>query len=55
MVFGSATPAPRYAWLLLSALLLTSATALIALWSLRRCDGDLRRWYDLNQGRKVMT
>jgi len=29
--------------------------AMLAVRSLGRCDHDLRRWCDLNQGQKVMT
>lgn len=55
LVFGAATAEPRYGWLLLSSLFLGTGTSLIAIRSLRRCDIDLRHWYDQNQGRKVVT
>lgn len=55
LVFGSATAEPRFGWLVLSGLLLGTATVLIAWRSLGACDRDLRHWYDLNQGRKVVT
>ncbi len=55
LVYGSGSAEPRWGWLLLSAGLLAMATVWIAIRSLERCDRDLRRWYDLNQGRKVMT
>jgi hypothetical protein len=41
--------------LLASALLLVSATVIIARRALNHCDRDLRRWYDLNQGQKALT
>ncbi len=51
LVFGSAVHGvPNLCWLLLSALLLASATLFLAWRSLAHCDRDLRRWYDLNQG-----
>jgi hypothetical protein len=36
-------------------LILAAGTLAAARSTLRRCDAELRRWYDAHQGRKVMA
>jgi hypothetical protein len=55
LVYGVGSPSRLGPWLLLPALALLAATALIARHALRHGDRQLRRWYDQNQGRKVIT
>jgi hypothetical protein len=52
-VYGPAAGAPAYQWLagpILGGLI----TLMYARMALARCDGELRRWYDLHHGKKVM-
>jgi hypothetical protein len=53
-VYGAA--AGRLGWTgLIGAVFCAVATIAMAREALAHCDRDLRRWYDLNHGRKVMT
>jgi hypothetical protein len=53
-VYGAG--AGRLGWTgLIGAVLCAAATIAMAREALAHCDRDLRRWYDLNHGRKVMT
>ena len=54
LVYSANAPAGSLAWLVGPALL-AGLTLAIARQSLRRCDAELRRWYDRHHGRKVMS
>src|SRR5262249_47291198 len=53
-VYGAATGPLEWTGLA-GAILCAAATLLMARAALAHCDRDLRRWYDLNHGRKVMS
>ena len=55
LVFGASSPAVPKLALLAPAVVLLSITLVLARQALVGCDRDLRRWYDLNQGQKVLT
>jgi hypothetical protein len=54
LVYSAGTAAGSTFWLI-GPVIVVGTTCLIARHALRHCDRDLRRWYDLNQGRKVMS
>jgi hypothetical protein len=55
LVFAAGAGVTPNILLLASALLLLSVTVVVILRALKHCDRNLRSWYDLNQGQKVMT
>ena len=55
LVFAAGAGATPVLALLASALLLLSVTVAISLRAMKYCDRNLRCWYDVNQGQKVMT
>ena len=55
MVYGAASPEGTKLGVVTGMLLTLLATLVVSRQALHRCDRDLRRWYDLNQGRKVLT
>jgi len=52
-IYQSATAPPGLAWMA-GSLAAGIATLALARGSLRRCDGELRRWYELHHGSKVI-
>jgi hypothetical protein len=54
VVYSAAVLAPSVAWLI-GPVLIAGCTLFIARRSLVQCDAELRRWYDLHHGSKVLS
>jgi hypothetical protein len=54
LVYSANAPAESFAWLV-GPVLLAGLTVIVARHALRRCDAELRRWYDRHHGSKIMS